>query len=147
MPCSRTPAGQNSADHPAPLYGDFRRVKGVVPRIETFEAQSLQHSWLTACWLDYPVLNFWDYSRQPKALFPVAGLPCRYGGLTRRNKRPGPAALTPCPLPPQMTTSACNILISSLTLAASSNSSSWACRYILSSNCLSFFAACLGVSA
>ena len=46
MPCSRTPARQSSADHLALLYRDFRRVKGVVPHIETFEAQSLQQSCL-----------------------------------------------------------------------------------------------------
>ncbi len=46
MPCSRTLARHSSADHLALLYGDFRRDKGVVSRIETFEAQSLQHTCL-----------------------------------------------------------------------------------------------------
>jgi hypothetical protein len=77
-------------------HGDFRRVKGVVPRIEIFEAQSLQLA-LTACCLDPPVLNLWDYSRRPEVLFPVAGLPCRGGIHSRRNLRPCPDALTPFP--------------------------------------------------
>jgi hypothetical protein len=25
------------------------------------------------------VLNLWDYSRRPRVLYPVAGLPCRNG--------------------------------------------------------------------
>ena len=93
MPCSRTPTRQTSADHLALAHDDVRRVKGVVPRIETFEALSLQLS-LTACCLDPPVLDLWDYSRRPKVLFPVAGLPCRSGLHTRRNLRPCPDALT-----------------------------------------------------
>jgi len=41
MPCSRTPARQDSTDHLALPYGDFRWDNGVVSRIESFEAQSL----------------------------------------------------------------------------------------------------------
>jgi len=57
-----------------------------------FEAQSVQLS-LTAYCLDCPVLNLWDYSRRPRGLYPVAGLPYRSGTSTRWNIRPCPAAL------------------------------------------------------
>ena len=39
------------------------------------------------------MLNLWDYSRWPRVLYPVAGLPYRRGTSTRWNKRPCPAAL------------------------------------------------------
>jgi hypothetical protein len=58
----------------------------------TFEAQSVQLS-LTACCLDPSVLNLWNYSRRPKVLYPVTGLPCRNGTSARWNTRPCPAAL------------------------------------------------------
>ncbi len=58
-----------------------------------FETQSVQLT-LTACCLDPSVLNLWDYSRQSRALYPVAGQPCRDGTYTHWNKRPCPAALT-----------------------------------------------------
>jgi hypothetical protein len=50
----------------------------------TIEAQSLQLS-LTACRLDCHVLNLWGRPRRPMVLYPVAGLPCRDGILTRWN--------------------------------------------------------------
>ncbi|MFH1931204.1 MAG: hypothetical protein ABIN18_06400, partial [Pseudomonadota bacterium] len=43
--------------------------------------------------LDRPVLNLWNYSRRPRVLYPVAGLPCWSGIHTRWNMRPCPAAL------------------------------------------------------
>ena len=81
------PGETGSTDHLVLRYGDFRRVKGVVSRMVTFEAQSLQLA-LTAYCLDPLVLNLWGHPRRPKVLFPVAGLPCRSGVLTRRNTRP-----------------------------------------------------------
>ncbi|MFH1934394.1 MAG: hypothetical protein ABIN18_22835, partial [Pseudomonadota bacterium] len=45
------------------------------------------------CCLDRPVLNLWNYSRRPRVLYPVAGLPCWSGIHTRWNMRPCPAAL------------------------------------------------------
>jgi len=58
---------------------DFQLSKTVVlPVYKHFEALSVQLS-LTACCLDPSVLNLWDYSRRPRVLYPVAGLPCRNG--------------------------------------------------------------------
>jgi len=59
----------------------------------TIEAQSLQLS-LTACRLDYHVLNLWGRPRRPMDLYPVAGQPCRDGIYTRWSVRPCPAALS-----------------------------------------------------
>ena len=92
MPCSRTPARQSSADLLARLYGDFRRDKGVVPHIETFEAQSLQHSCLRPVGSITLCLTFGITPASPRLSSRWLGLPCRYGVLTRRNKRPCPAA-------------------------------------------------------
>ncbi|MES9881098.1 MAG: hypothetical protein ABW185_09475 [Sedimenticola sp.] len=96
------PGEIGSTDHLVLRYGDFHRVKGVVSHMVTFEAQSLQLA-LTAYCLNPLVLDLSDYSRRPKVLFPVAGLPCRSvaglpcrcGLLSRRNTRPCLDALTP----------------------------------------------------
>jgi len=64
-------------------YSGFHTPNGVTLSIlGAFEAQSVQLS-LTACCLGSPVLNLWDYSRRPRVLYPVAGLPCRNGTYTR----------------------------------------------------------------
>jgi hypothetical protein len=39
------------------------------------------------------VLDLWNYSRRPRVLYPVAGLPCWSGIHTRWNMRPCPATL------------------------------------------------------
>jgi len=58
--------------HAAHAVG-FRTCKSVaLSHFEHFEAQSLQLT-LTACWFAPPVLNLWDYSRQPRVYFPAGG--------------------------------------------------------------------------
>ena len=88
------PGEQRGACLNALLCVDFCSVKNIVYPIITFEAPQLQLS-LAAYYLDYSVLNLWDYPRRPRVLYPVAGLSCWSGTLTRWNSRPCLAALTP----------------------------------------------------
>jgi hypothetical protein len=87
MPSSPTPGKQYSTCQNALYYGGFHYPKGVTLPIGVFEAQYVQLM-LTACCLGSPVLNLWDYSRRPRVLYPVAGLPYRSGIHTRWNIRP-----------------------------------------------------------
>ena len=103
MPCSRTLSMANKIDPgEAEQHRPFSRYSMVTSTGSTASSLALKlsrlnhfNSSLTACCLDPPVLDRWDYSRRPRVLFPVAGLPCRCGLLSRRNTRPCPAALTP----------------------------------------------------
>ena len=92
MPSSPTPGKQCSTCHTHCIIETSAYLTASSFPFTVFEAQSVQLT-LTACCIDPPVLNLWDYSRRPRVLYPVAGLPFRNGTSTRWNIRPCPAAL------------------------------------------------------